>query len=201
MITSVPDPSKGKMAATDLTENDLIQFKLRLDKHIEAFNDQIDEEEDPIVIMNPWVGKGKIIVQPQDAATGGHIINMVNNQIRLSGHRIVAGWNVDLPLMATISIRSESISDRSPAVVIEDPKKGIARLNRWKLEGREIQYQSSSPDPKNPHIVFANVIVSKRICGLIQGQAGRLWIHGGQATAQWKGKDLVEGLEVDFHYQ
>ena len=204
VIASVPDHSKGKAAAQDFTENDLIQFKVRLDKHIEAFNDQIDDEDedtDPIVIMNPWVDKGKIIVQPQTIAIGNHIIEMVNNHVRLTGHKIEAGWNRDLPLMASISIRYESIADRAASVVIEDPKKGIARLNKWKLEGREIQFQSVSVDPAHPHVSYAVVNVSKRVCGLIQGQGGRLWIHGGQATAQWKGKDLVEGLEVDFYYQ
>ena len=151
--------------------------------------------------MIPWVEKGKIIVFPEDAAAGGHLIEIINRKIRLAGRKIQAGWNVDLPLVATISIRYESVTSRDPKMLIEDPKKGLARLNRWKLEGREIAFRSVTQDPKNPHIAFAQVVVSKRICGLIQQQGGRLWIQGGQATAQWKDKDLVEGLDVQFHYQ
>ena len=85
--------------------------------------------------------------------------------------------------------------------MIEDPKKGLARLNKWKLEGREIAYRSVSPDPKNPHVFFASVRISKRICGLMQGQRGKVWIHGGQASVQWRNKALTEDLEVQFSYQ
>ena len=200
IVTSIPD-DKGKSNVSDLTENDLIQFKIRLDKHVEEFNDAIDEEDDPINLMIPWVEKGKIIVFPEDATAGGHLIEIINRKIRLAGRKIQAGWNVDLPPVATISIRYESVTGREPRTLMEDPKKGLARLNRWKLEGREIAFRSATQDPKNPHISFAQVVVSKRICQLIQQQQGRLWIHGGQATAEWRDKPLVEGLEVQFHYQ
>ena len=199
VVTSIPG-DKGKGSPSDFTQNDLIQFKTRLDKHIEEFNDAIDDEDDPINMMIPWVEKGKIIVQPEDSIAGGHLIEIIN-RIRITGHQISVGWNVDLPLVATISVRYESVTGRDPKMLIEDPKKGLARLNRWKLEGREIAFRSVTQDPKNPHISFAMVMVSKRICGLIQQQGGRLWIQGGQATAQWKDKDLVEGLDVQFHHQ
>ena len=72
--------------------------------------------------------------------------------------------------MVTVSVRHESVTDKDPRVMIKDPKKGLARLNKWKLEGREIAYRSVSLDPKNPQVFFASVAIFKRICGLMQGQ-------------------------------
>ena len=202
MVKSISDPESGLLGA-DLTHGDLTQFKARLDKHIEEFNDALEEEDDddPICIMLPWIEKGKIIVMPASEETGNNVINMINTSVRLTGHKIIAGWNTDLPMAATVSVRFESVTKRDPKMVIEDPKKGIARLNKWKLSGREIAFQGVTSDPANPDIVFAQVSMSKRICELIQQQRGLVWIHGGQATVQWKGKDLVEGLTVHYHLQ
>ena len=202
MVESVDGPA-GKKRATDLNENDLIQFKIRLDKHIEEWNDSldVDNDEDLICIMAPVIEKGKIIIHPQGMTVGNHIIEMVNAKVRMASHHIKAGRNIDLPLMATVSVRYELVTEKDPRVIIEDPKKGLARLNKWKLEGREIAYRSVSPDPKNPHVFFASVRISKWICGLIQGQRGKVWIHGGQASVQWRNKDLTEDLEVQFSYQ
>ena len=183
VVESVDGPA-GKKRATNLNENDLIQFKIRLDKHIEEWNDSldVDNDEDLICIMPPVIEKGKIIIHPQGMTVGNHIIKMVNAKVRMASHHIKAGRNIDLPLMATVSVRYESVTDKDPRVMIEDPKKGLARLNKWKLEGREIAYRRVSPDPKNPHVFFASVRISKWICSLIQGQQGKVWIHGGQAS-------------------
>ena len=93
---------------------------------------------------------------------GNHIIKMVNAKVRMASHHIKAGRNIDLPLMATVSVRYELVTEKDPRVIIEDPKKGLARLNKWKLEGREIAYRSVSPDPKNPQVFFTSVTISKR---------------------------------------
>ena len=89
-------------------------------------------------------------------------------------------------------------------MLIEDPKKGIARLNRWKLEGKEISFFSSNVDPANAGVTFARVIVSKRVCQLIQKQGGALLISGGSATAYWphnNGSILDQDNRVVFEYQ
>ena len=202
MVESV-DGAGGKKGAADFTETDLIQFKARLDKHIEEWNDELDEDNDVdlINIMAPTIHKGKIIIHPQGVVVGDHIIKMINQKVRMSNHRIRAGWNVDMPQVTTVTVRYESVTNRDPRTVIEDPKKGLARLNKWKLEGREISFRSASGDPRNPHVFFASVTVSKRICELIQGQRGKVWIHGGQASVQWRNKDLTEELDVQYSYQ
>ena len=53
-VESVDGPARKKRA-TDLNENDLIQFKIQLDKHIEEWNDSLDVDnvEDLICIMAP----------------------------------------------------------------------------------------------------------------------------------------------------
>ena len=89
-------------------------------------------------------------------------------------------------------------------MLIEDPKKGIARLNRWKLEGKEISFSSANQDPNHPTVTFSRVLVSKKVCGLIQSQGGSLLISGGSATAHWpsnNGRLLDKDNEVTFEYQ
>ena len=203
IVESIAGPG-GKLLGADLQHQDLTQFRMRLEKHIEDYNGQLedDSDEEAINIMAPWIERGKIILVPSSVEVGRQLIEIVNDRLKLTGHRIRANWNVALPLTATISIRYESFSGTDPRTLIEDAKKGIAKLNRWtKLTEREIMFQSASSDPQKQHVKFATVIVSKRICGLIQKQRGRLWISGGQATAQWRGKDLTEDLDVQFTYQ
>ena len=56
VVESVDGPARKKRA-TDLNENDLIQFKIQLDKHIEEWNDSLDVDnvEDLICIMAPVI--------------------------------------------------------------------------------------------------------------------------------------------------
>ena len=107
VVKSIPNPEGGLLGA-DFTQGDLIQFKARLDRHIEEFNDALDVEsdEDPICIMIPWTDKVKIIFMPASEETGNHVINMINTSVRLTSHKIIAGWNMDLPMAATVSISS-----------------------------------------------------------------------------------------------
>ena len=54
--------------------------------------------------MPPVIEKGKIIIHPQGMTVGNHIIEMVNAKVRMASHHIKAGRNIDLPLMATVSV-------------------------------------------------------------------------------------------------
>ena len=117
---------------------------------------------------------------------------------------MVTCWNLDLPLSALITLRWETMSDRSPQTLVECPRKGIARMNGWTLDPdgpKEISFYNCSQDEKNPHIWFTKVIVSRRITQLIQAQQGQLWISGGQATARWRNKELTPDNEVQFDFQ
>ena len=101
-----------------------------------------------------------------------------------------------------ISLRYSSVAaKRDHKLLIEDPKKGLARMNGWKLEGREVVFCHDKPDPNNSTVHFVTIQVSERICGLIQQQQGKLWISGGTATAQWNNKDLNPSTKVIFSLQ
>ena len=89
-------------------------------------------------------------------------------------------------------------------MLIEDPRKGIARLNRWQLEGKEITFSSSNADPNHAGVIFARVIVSRKVVELIQKQKGHLLISGGNATAFWpsnNGRILDQDNQVTFEHQ
>ena len=127
---------------------------------------------------------------------------MVNNkELTLPGHTLRAGWNLDLPQVANVSIYYELMSDRDPLAIIEDEHNGIARQNGWEVEEHEIKFLNSNPHTTNPRGTFTRAIVSKRVVELIQGQKGRIWISGGTATVQWNGKDLDANNEVKFDFQ
>ena len=109
-----------------------------------------------------------------------------------------------MPQVALITLRFESVSDRSPRLLIECPRKGIARMNGWKMNSdgpKEISFHTHQVDDKNSSVHFVKVVASKRICQLIQAQEGQLWISGGQATARWKGKELTHDNDVQYGVQ
>ena len=187
------------------TQADMDQFRSRLEAHIDEENDRIAIEDPPISNWNPFLERNSIIVPPCDNASGEFIIGLVNGgKLVVNGHNLKAGWNLDLPEIAIISIRYELASKRDPAMLIEDPRKGIARLNRWQLEGKEITFSSSNADPNHAGVIFARVIVSRKVVELIQKQKGHLLISGGNATAFWpsnNGRILDQDNQVTFEHQ
>ena len=198
----------GKSSATPqpLTTNDLPGFRARAEFLVDQKNDSLPRGQNPIRYMVPWVERGKIIVVPADRASGNFFVDSVNDHdLKIKGHSLRAGWNLDLPEAALISLRWESMSDqRSPQVLVECPKKGIARMNGWDIDPngpKEISFYNSSRDKENANVWFTKVIASRRICQLIQGQQGRLWISGGQATARWRNKPLTPENEVQYDFQ
>ena len=86
-------------------------------------------------------------------------------------------------------------------MLIEDPRSGIARMNRWKLEEKGLTFIDVSPDPNHPGVQFARVQITESVCDLIKKQRGLVWINGGQATVQYNKKDLVPELPVNFVLQ
>ena len=105
-------------------------------------------------------------------------------------------------MVAVISIRYELMSTCSPADLVEDSHNGIVRLNGWKgVEKHEVSFLNSNPCKKYKNVTFARAVVSRRVCELIRGQKGEIWISGGTATVQWNGKDLDESLEVQYNFQ
>ena len=198
----------GKSSATPqpLTTNDLPGFRARAEFLVDQKNDSLPRGQNPIRYMVPWVERGKIIVVPADRASGNFFVDSVNDHdLKIKGHSLRAGWNLDLPEAALISLRWESMSDqRSPQVLVECPKKGIARMNGWDIDPngpKEISFYNSSRDKENANVWFTKVIASRRICQLIQGQQGRLWISGGQAPARWRNKPLTPENEVQYDFQ
>ena len=122
----------------------------------------------------------------------------------IKGKSLRAAMNTDLPEMALITLRYETISDRHPQVLVECPKKGLARMNCWQMDlsgPKEISFFSSTDDEKQKTVKFTKISASRRICQLIQQQQGRVWISGGQATARWKGKDLTPENDVQYNIQ
>ena len=196
--------SQGKKPGP-LVEADLEHFRLRMEVHLDEENDKISLDEPPISCWTPFLERNSIVVVPTDVTSGRCLIGLVNHKkLVIQGHTLHAGWNVDLPEVATISVRWEAISKRDPFTIIEDPKKGIARMNRWRLTGKEISFLNASQDPQNAKATFARVLVSKHVCGLIQQQQGHLLICGGSATAQWpanNGKLLDSDNQVIFDFQ
>ena len=154
------------------------------------------------MILKPWIERGKIVVVPADETTGKLVIDLVNNkELKLQGHKLHSGWNLDLPEVAQVSIMYELMSDRSPQTVIEDEHNGVIRLNRWAVEQHEVKFLNANTHKKNKKTIFARAIVSRKVVDLIKAQFGRIWISGGTASVQWNDRDLVEGLEVQFNYQ
>ena len=145
------------------------------------------------------------MVVPTDQATGDWVIGLVNNkEIVIQNHTLKAGWNLSLPEVAMVSVRYKSVSKRDPVKLIEDPRNGIARMNRWKIEGKELAYFNHSPDPKNTEATFVRVLISRNVCQLIQNQRGSILISGGTATVQWpasNGKLLDSSNEPQFEFQ
>ena len=142
------------------------------------------------------------MVVPADDNSGQFVIDLVNGkEISLPGHKLSAGWNLDLPEVAMVSIFFELISGRDSLSIIEDEWNGIARMNGWDVDRHEISLFNSNPHNKNKRATFCRVVVSRRVVELIQGQKGNIWISGGTATVQWNGKTLDETNIVQFNYQ
>ena len=201
-----PVPPPGPLDTTQLT-----QFRARMEAHIDQRNDRLAEAGSPPVrVLTPWVERGNIIITPRDKPSGQFLIDVINTgNLSINGHKLRAGWNRDLQEVALISIRHESMSKRDPLVLIEDPRKGLATMNDWPMpnQEKEISFLNSSVDPakdKQANVYFMRVIVSKRICRLIQAQRGQLWVSGGTATAFWpvsNGVILDEANPVVFEFQ
>ena len=152
--------------------------------------------------MVPWLERGKIVVMPADHNSGQYVIDLVNgDELTLKGHKLHAGWNLDLPEVALVSIKYNLASDRSPLVLIEDEFNGIARQNGWRGDKTEISYINSNADKAKPGVTFARVLVSRRVVGLIQQQGGKIWVSGGTATVYWNGSNLDLDNQVQFNYQ
>ena len=153
--------------------------------------------------MKPWIERAKIVVMPSDMTTGQFVIDLVNNkELVLKDHQLRAGWNIDLPEVAMVSIYYELVTKRDPKVLIEDERNGIARQNGWGgVEKHEIAYFNSNPHATNKDGVYTRAVVSKKVVELIQAQKGQIWIAGGTASVQWNGKDLTKDTEVQYNYQ
>ena len=183
--------------------SDLTAFQARIEAAIDDFNEKLEDDATPIRNLPPDWDRQKFYIIPADDEAGDNIIALINKSVRLPGHpKIRASWNHQLFRTATVSLRYKSVAaKRDHRLLIEDPKKGIARLNGWKLEGREIVFCHGKPDPKDSAVHFVTIQVSERICGLIQEQQGKLWISGGTATAEWNNKDLTKDTKVNFSLQ
>ena len=190
-------------SAATLSSDDLESFRSRLETHIFELNQQLPKSSPAARIMKPWIERAKIVVMPTDMTTGQFIIDLVNNkELALKGHQLKAGWNVDLPEVAMISVYYELASKRDPKVLIEDERNGIARQNGWsQVEKHEIAFWNSNPHKTNKDGIYTRVVVSKRVVGLIQAQKGQIWIAGGTANVQWNGKDLTHDNVVHYNFQ
>ena len=152
--------------------------------------------------MTPWIERGKFVVMPADHNSGQFVIDLVNGaELTLDSHKLHAGWNLDLPEVALVSIKYNLASKRAPITLIEDERLGIARQNGWEVEGTEISYINSNPHKTNPNVTFVRAVVSRRVVGLIQQQSGKIWISGGTASVYWNGSSLDLGNQVQFNYQ
>ena len=142
------------------------------------------------------------MVIPADDNSGQFVVDLVNNKnLVIPGHELLAGWNMDLPEVAVVSILFELISGREPLAIIEDEWNGIARMNGWDVDKHEISLLNSNPHKKNKKATFCRVVVSRKVVDLIKGQKGKIWISGGTATVEWNGKPLDASNEVHFNYQ
>ena len=190
-----------------MSEEDLKAFRLRLETHVFEYNQTLSRKEYgkkflPARTMIPWIERGKIIVMPADHNSGQLVVDLVNNkELKIPGHELMAGWNLDLPEVAMVSIYFELISERDPLAIIEDEWNGIARMNGWEVDKHEISLFNSNPHKKKKKATFCRVIVSRRVVDLIKGQKGQIWISGGTATVEWNGKPLDANNEVHFNYQ
>ena len=188
-----------------LSEDDLKSFRLRLETHVFEYNRTLKDYPKnclPARTLTPWIERGKIIVIPADDNTGQLVVDLVNNkELKIPGHELMAGWNLDLPEVAMVSIYFELISERDPLDIIEDEWNGIARMNGWDVERHEISLFNHNPHNKKKKATFCRVIVSRRVVDLIKGQKGQIWISGGTATVEWNGKPLDGTNEVHFNYQ
>ena len=196
-------PMEGKPGVLN-SGTDLTTFQARIEAAVDHHNENLSEEEGvmPIRILDPDWDRGRFHIVPADASAGDQVIDLINNKIKLPGHKLRAAWNHDLPKTAVISLRYKSVAERRDhRQLIEDPKKGLARMNGWKVEGKEITFIHAKADPNNANIQFVTVQVSERICKEIQKQQGKLWISGGTATAQWSNKDLTPEVKVNFSFQ
>ena len=162
---------------TSLSEEDCVAYRTRLEQHIASFNEAIhldDDVTEPIRIIDPWWEKGKIIIIPSTELSGRHVINITNVHLRLPGHeKIRASWNHQLPKTCVVSFRYElGNAKRDPRMLIEDPRSGVARMNRWKLEEKGLTFVDVSPDPNHRWVQFARVAVTDVVCDLIKKQRG-----------------------------
>ena len=202
VIESLPEEGRSGVLNSGV---DLTTFQARMEAAIDHYNENLAEDEDtmPIRCLDPDWDRGRFFIIPADVSAGDQVIDLINTKIKLPGHKIRAAWNHDLPKTAIISLRYKSVAEkRDHRKLIEDPKKGIARMNGWKKTGeKEITFCHAKADPKDANIQFVTIQVSERICKLIQAQQGQLWISGGTATAQWSNKDLTPDVEVNFRFQ
>ena len=179
------------------TRADLATFARRLDEHIDKFEDEHDEV---IQMIDPFLEKGKIIIPPGDEASGRNLVSIINDTgLKVPGHSLRAGVNLDLPMRAEISIKFQT--ERDVRTLCVDPKKGLARKNGWDVDESEIHYLHHTEDKTNPRCKYAKLAVSEKVIGFIQAQMGLVFIGGSQGTVQWKGKDLVPDLEVELRPQ
>ena len=196
---------KSGTPPTPLADADLVTFRARMEYLVDMKNDTLPIKATPIRTMIPWVERGKIILVPADKASGQFYVDSVNEgELKVKGHSLRAGWNLDLPESALITLRWETMSDREPKALVECPKKGLARMNGWDVDPngpKEISFFNASRDQNNANVWFTKVIASRRICQLIQAQQGHIWISGGQATARWRSKPLTPENDVQYDYQ
>ena len=149
--------------------------------------------------VDPELEKGKIIIVPGDDFSGRALVQIINSQMKMPSHSLRAGMNLDLPMVAEISVKFQT--ERDVRTLCVDPKKGLARKNGWPVETSEIHYLHHNDDGNNPRTKFAKLAVSEKVVHLIQRQGGLVFIGGGQGTVQWRNKELVVGLEVEYRPQ
>ena len=194
--------SDGGDGPQQLSVDDLRTFRARLETHIHEYNKFVGTKHPPARVMPPWLERGKIIVTPADENTGQLVVDLVNkHEIKIPGHKLVSGWNLNLPEVAVISIRYDLVSKRPAIVLIEDEHNGIARQNGWAVGPNEISYLNENPCDTHPTVTFVRAIVSRKVVDLIKATRGQIWISGGQATVMWNNKPLDASNNVKYNYQ
>ena len=163
---------------------------------------------DSAILTDDWQPRrGGWVVIPGGAdpqANGARLIQMVNNRVRVNGHRLRADWNTNLPRHAVLTVRFRSHGN--PQDLLEDPVTGVVSLNRqaqvpWPraLQG-QIRFLSVHPE-EGSQFRLARFEASSEVVRYIQENNGSMYIGGSRGTVQSNKKDVKKGMQVAYRLQ
>ena len=180
------------------------EFRAALEQEVRNFHVRTRGSDNFVRIrVDKWTSRrGRWILTPGGTnphLNGSRLIQIIEQRLRVNGHRFRARWNTDMPRLATLVARFSG--GGSAQELVEDPHLGLVATNEWPeaLQGQVRFVSSQQEDGSNYRLVRFEA--TEAVVTRIQEQNGLVSIGLDRATVQNNKTPVKRGSQVVYRLQ